>query len=130
MAAGDVPLGFVAIPGAIPHLKSGRVKVIGVTTAKRSPFGPDWMTAQEGGIPGVDATNWVGLFAPKGVPQPIIDRLHTEVIKVLELKDVRERLAAVGGEAAGMSQAAFLAKIRTDADRFKKIVQSAGIKAE
>ena len=130
VAAGDVPLGFVAIPGALPHLKSGRVKVLGVTTAKRSPFGPDWITAQEGGIPDLDVTNWVGLFAPKGVPQAVIDKIHGEVLKVLELKDIRERLAAAGGEPAGMSQAQFLAKIKTDAERFKKIVQTAGIKAE
>jgi tripartite-type tricarboxylate transporter receptor subunit TctC len=130
VAAGDVPLGVVAIPGALPHLKSGRVKVLGVTTAKRSAYGPDWITAQEAGIPELDASNWVGLFAPKGVPQAIIEKIHGEMLKVLEQKDVRERLAAAGGEPAGMSQAQFLAKIKTDADRFRKIVQTAGIKAE
>lgn len=130
VAAGEIPLGFVAIPGAMPHLKSGRVKVLGVTTAKRAAFEPKWVTAREAGVPELDATNWVGLFAPRGVPQPILDRIHGEVVKTLESADVRQRLAEVGGEAAPMTPAAFTAKIRQDLERYRAVVRAANIKPE
>ena len=130
VAAGEVPIGVVAIPGAIPHLKSGRVKVLGVTTAKRTTFGPQWVTPKEAGIGDVDASNWVGVFAPKGVPKPIVDRLHAEILKTLDMPDTKQRMLDAGGEPAGMSQAAFLAKVRRDAERYRVVVKAAGVKAE
>ena len=130
IAAGDVPLGVVSIPGATPHLKSGRAKVIGVTTAKRSTLDSSWSTPRDAGIPEVDASIWVGLFAPKGVPQPIIDRLNSEVRRTLDSADVQKRFADTGSETVGMSSADFLARIKKDAERYKAIVKAAGIKPE
>jgi len=77
-AGGDVAMTIAGFPGVTPHLKSGRIKVIGVTTAKRSPHAPDWMTPLEAGIRGVDASIWVGLFAPKGAPKAVVDKLYAE----------------------------------------------------
>jgi tripartite-type tricarboxylate transporter receptor subunit TctC len=130
VAAGEIPLGVVAIPGAMPHLKSGRVKVIGLTTAKRAAYEPKWPTAQEGGVKDLDASNWVGLFAPKGTPQPIVDRIHSEVLKALEAPDVKAKFAEAGGETAGMSQAAFAAKIKTDLERYRAVVKQGNLKPE
>lgn len=130
IAAGDVPFGVVAIPGATPHLKSGRAKVIGITTAKRSALDPAWVTPREAGIPEVDVSIWVGLFAPKGVPQSVVDRLNTEVRRTLDSADVQKRFAETGSETVGMSRADFLARVRKDAERYKAIVKAAGMKPE
>jgi tripartite-type tricarboxylate transporter receptor subunit TctC len=129
IAAGDVQLGVVSIPGATPHLKSGRAKVIGITTAKRSTLDPAWATPRDAGLD-VDASIWVGLLAPKGVPQPIIDRLNAEVRKTLSDPDVQKRYADQGFETVGMSSADFHARIKKDAERYKAIVRAAGIKPE
>jgi tripartite-type tricarboxylate transporter receptor subunit TctC len=76
LAGGDIPLGVLASSSAAPHVKSGRARVLAVTMAKRSKFNPEWPTLQEAGVKEVDASNWTALFAPKGTPQPIIDKLN------------------------------------------------------
>ena len=83
VAAGDVHFGVMAAPGAMPHIKSGRGKVIGITTAKKSPLDPSWATPRDAGIPDLDASIWVGLFAPKGTPQAVVDRINKEVRETL-----------------------------------------------
>jgi tripartite-type tricarboxylate transporter receptor subunit TctC len=129
VAAGDVHFGVMAVPGAMPHLKSGRGKVIGITTAKKSPLEPAWQTPREAGIPDLDASIWVGLFAPRGTPQAIVDRVNGEVRKTLDNPEVKKRFVDIGSETAGMSQADFLARIRQDAARYKAIVKAADVKA-
>ncbi len=130
-ASGEVVWTVAGIPGVTPHLKSGRVKVIGVTTGKRSPHGPDWVTPQEGGIAGVDASIWVGLFAPKGVPKAVIDRLYAETAAVLKLPDVRERYASVGAaDTIGMPPADYHARIKLDREIYRKVAQQVGIRPQ
>jgi len=129
VAAGDVHFGVMAAPGAIPHIKSGRGKVIGITTAKKSLLDPSWATPRDAGIPDLDASIWVGLFAPKGTPQPVIERLNKEVRQTLSLPDVQKRFVeSAGAEAVGMTPAEFLARIKDDAERYKRVVQKAGVK--
>ena len=130
VASGEVQLGVVAVPAVLPHLSSGRVKVIGLTTAKRSSFDKTWVTANESGIPRVDASNWVGLFAPKGVPSAVVAKLYAEVVKTLENPDMQKRFASAGAELGGMSSADFTKRIKTDAQRYKEVVQRAQIKPE
>jgi tripartite-type tricarboxylate transporter receptor subunit TctC len=129
VAAGDVHFGVMAAPGAIPHIKSGRGKVIGITTAKKSPLDLSWATPRDAGIPDLDASIWVGLFAPKGTPQAIIDRVNAEVRQTLNLPEVQKRFVeSAGAEAVGMTPAEFLARIKNDAERYKRVVQKAGVK--
>jgi len=129
VAAGDVQFGVMAAPGAMPHIKSGRGKVIGITTAKKSPLDPSWATPRDAGIPDLDASIWVGLFAPKGTPQAIVDRINKEVRQTLGSPEVQKKfIESVGGEAVGMTQAEFLARIKADAERYKRVVQKAGVK--
>jgi tripartite-type tricarboxylate transporter receptor subunit TctC len=129
VAAGDVDFGVMAVPGAMPHMKSGRGKVIGISTAKKSPLDASWATPRDAGIPDLDASIWVGLLAPKGTPQPIIDRINKEVRETLSLPDVQKRFVESGGaEAIGMTPAEFLARIKSDAERYKRVVQKAGVK--
>lgn len=130
VAAGDVHFGVMAVPGATPHLKSGRAKVIGITTAKKSPLDPSWATPRDAGIPDLDASIWVGLFAPKGTPQAIVERINAEVRKTMAQPDVQKRFTETGSETVGMSPSEFLARIKQDAERYKQVVQRAGVKPE
>jgi tripartite-type tricarboxylate transporter receptor subunit TctC len=112
----------------LPHLQAKRVKVIGSTTAKRTAQTPDWPTAQELGVPGVDASIWVGLFAPRGTPAPIVNRLYKASADALQLPEVRERLAVVGGaEAVALSPADTNARVKRDAQRYRKVVQDVAL---
>ena len=131
VGAGDVDFGVMGVPGATPFLKSGRGKVIGITTARKSPLDPSWATPRDAGIPDLDASIWVGLFAPKGTPQPIADKLNAEVRKTLADADLQKRFVEAGGaEALGMSSADFLARIKRDAERYGRVVKAANIRPE
>jgi tripartite-type tricarboxylate transporter receptor subunit TctC len=130
VASGEVPLGVVAIPAVMPHVQSGRVKVLGLTTAHRAAYNKDWVPATEAGVKNVDASNWVGLFAPKGVPSDVLAKLHTEVAKILAEPDVKKRFADAGAEVGGMSPNAFADRIRKDAARYKLVVKNGNIRAE
>jgi len=131
VGAGDVDFGVMGVPGAAPFLKSGRGKVIGITTAKKSPLDPSWATPRDAGIPDLDASIWVGLFAPKGTPQPVVDKLNGEVRKSLADPDLQKRFVEAGGaEAVGMSGAEFLSRIKHDAERYGRVVKAANVKAE
>jgi tripartite-type tricarboxylate transporter receptor subunit TctC len=131
VGAGDVDFGVMGVPGAAPFLKSGRGKVIGITTAKKSPLDPSWATPRDAGIQDLDASIWVGLFAPKGTPQPVVDKLNGEVRKTLADPDLQKRFVESGGaEAVGMSSSEFLARIKQDAERYGRVVKAAGVKAE
>ena len=131
VAAGDVHFGVMAVPGATPHLKSGRAKVIGITTAKKSPLDPSWATPRDAGIQDLDASIWVGLFAPKGTPPAIVERLNAEVRRTIEQPEVKKRyVEAAGAEAVGMSPAEFSARIKQDAERYQRVVKAAGVKPE
>ena len=128
VAAGEVLLTVAGLPGVTPFLKPPRVRVISISTAKRTPQTSEWTSASEAGLSGVDASIWVGLFAPKGVPKPVVDRLYREVSAALKLPDVRERYALVGGaETVGMPPADFHARIRRDAAKYREIVKTVGI---
>lgn len=130
VVAGEVPLSVAAVSVALPYLKSGRLKAIGLTTAKRSSYDPSWPTAQEGGIPQVDGSNWVGLFSPKGVPADIQATIYREVSKVLQTPDVKRRFADTGAEVGGMPPAEFAARIETDARKMKEVVARANVRVD
>jgi tripartite-type tricarboxylate transporter receptor subunit TctC len=128
VAASEVTFTVAGLPGVLPHLDGKRVKVLGITTAKRTPQTQNWSTAQESGIPGVDASIWVGLFAPKGTPKAIVDRLYKESVEVLKLPEVKERYATVGGaDTIGMPAAGFNERVKKDAARYRKVIQDVGL---
>src|SRR6185503_7313318 len=130
VAQGDVAVTSAGVPGVLPHLQSGRVKVLGVTTARRWDFGRDWMPAAEAGFPGVDASIWTGLFVPKGTPRAVVDRIYKETAATLQQADVRERFATLGSEPVSMPPAEFAKKVKQDAERYRKIVQDVGLQAQ
>lgn len=131
VATNEVVWTVAGLPGVTPHLQAKRVKVLGITTAKRTAQTPDWPSAQEGGIPGVDASIWVGFFVPKGTPKRIIDRLYSVSVDMLKFPDVKERFAVVGGaETIGMPPAAFHKRVKQDAERYRKVVKDVGIEPQ
>jgi tripartite-type tricarboxylate transporter receptor subunit TctC len=130
VAGGDIPLGVMASSSATPHLKSGRVRVVAVTGAQPSKFNPEWPTLQSQGVKDVDASNWTLLLAPKGTPQPIVDKINAEVVKILNMPDVKERFAAGGVETTPSTPAELDAKIKKATESIASIVEKAKIKAD
>jgi len=131
VATNEVIWTVAGLPGVTPHLQAKRVKVLGITTAKRTAQTPDWPSAQEGGIPGVDASIWVGFFVPKGTPKRIIDKLYSASADMLKYPDVKERFAVVGGaETVGMPPAEFHKRVKQDAERYKRVVKEVGIEPQ
>lgn len=128
VAGNEVVFTVAGLPGVLPHLQAKRVKVLGVTTAKRSPQVPDYMSAQEAGIPGVDASIWVGLFAPKGTPKEVVAKLYAASAEVLKMPDVKQRYASVGGaETTTMGSAEFNKRISSELERYRKVAAQVGI---
>jgi tripartite-type tricarboxylate transporter receptor subunit TctC len=130
IAAGEIPLGMLASSSVAPLLPTGRVRALAVASAKRSALDPDWPTLQEQGVADVNASTWTALLAPKGTPPAIIDKLNAEVVKVLNMPDVKERFAAGGVETIPSSAAELDARITRDAAQFGLIAQKANIKAD
>ena len=130
LAAGDIPLGVLASSSVAPHVKSGRVRVLAVTMAKRSTLNPEWPTLQQEGVKEVDASNWTALFAPKATPQPVIDKLNAEVVKILKMPDVKERFAGGGVDTIPSSAVELDARVKQEAERFRVIVQKANIRPD
>jgi tripartite-type tricarboxylate transporter receptor subunit TctC len=130
LAGGDVPLGLLAISSVAPHVKSNRMRVLALTTAKRSPFYPDWQTLQEQGVSEVNASNWVAMYAPKGTPQPIVDKLNTEINKILNMQDIKDRFATGGAVTLPMTPAELGARQQKDAATFKVLVEKSGVKPD
>jgi tripartite-type tricarboxylate transporter receptor subunit TctC len=130
VAAGDVPLGTLAISSALPHVKAGRVRVLALTTAKKSNAFPDWKTLQDNDVPEVDASNWVAMFAPAGTPKPVVDKLNAEIAKILAMPDIKERFAAGGAETLPMTSADLDVLVRADTTRLKVIVEKANLKPD
>jgi tripartite-type tricarboxylate transporter receptor subunit TctC len=127
LVAGDIPLGVLASSSVAPHVASGNVRVLAVTTAKRSPLNPEWPTLREEGAGDINASNWTALFAPKGTPQPIIDKLNAEVVKILNMPDVKERFAAGGVVTIPSTAADLSARITRELAEYRTIIQKANI---
>jgi tripartite-type tricarboxylate transporter receptor subunit TctC len=131
VAANEVGYTIAGLPGVLPHLQAGRVKVLGITMAKRSPQTPDFPSMEESGVKGVDASIWVGLFAPKGTPKPAIEAIYKAASAVLKQDDVKKRYASVGGaETSGLASAAFTKRVRDDIARYKTVAAQVGVKQQ
>jgi tripartite-type tricarboxylate transporter receptor subunit TctC len=125
--AGHVTMMFGPMPVVLPHAKSGRLRVIAVSTSNRSRAFPDVPTVGEAGVPGYDSTNAVGILAPAGTPREIIAKLNLEIVRILNLPDVRERLSALGAEPVASSPAEFAGFIQADIAKWAKVVRAAKI---
>jgi tripartite-type tricarboxylate transporter receptor subunit TctC len=129
LLAGQVQMMVDGLPSALPHIKAGKLRAIALTSLRRSPSLPDLPTIAET-YPGFYADAWSGLFAPKGTPQPVVDKLSAEVQRILKLPDVREKLAALGAEPVGSTQAEFTAHVKREIDKWAKVVKASGAKVD
>lgn len=126
LMAGEVTMTFATIVAAMPQIKGGRVKVIGVAATKRLAALPDVPTISESVLPGFESTSWGGVFAPAGTPPAIVASLQTEITKALRLPDVRERLAGLGAEIVGSSSAEFAEYLKAEIAKWSGVIKTAG----
>jgi tripartite-type tricarboxylate transporter receptor subunit TctC len=130
LVGGHVQVMFSGFSAAMPHIKTGRVRALAVTGAGRSAALPDVPTIAEQGFPGVEATAWYGVLAPAGTPQSVITRLHDEIVRILKLSDVVQKLDGLGFEIVGSRPAEFGAYIKSEIKKWEKVVKASGAKAE
>jgi tripartite-type tricarboxylate transporter receptor subunit TctC len=128
--SGEVQMFFAQSSSALPQWRAGKVVALGVATRKRLASAPELPTISEQGFPDFEATSWYGLVAPAGAPAAIIDRLHGEIVHVLALSEVRERIAGLGAEPVGNSPSEFAAMQRAEAARWMRIAKEANIHAD
>lgn len=130
VAGGQVPLLAMNALEVKPQVASGKLKVLAVLSAQRSPIFPDAPTIAESGFKGFEASVWYALMAPAQTPPAIVDKLHAEVQKALQAPEVKERMSAVGGEVLPGSRAAMVALLRSERQRYDKLVREAHIKPD
>jgi len=130
LLAGQINMLFATPLEATPHVKSGRVRALAVSTTARSPAMPDLPTVVEAGVPGFEVNNWYGVIAPAGTPREIVDRLNQELVRALRLREVVEQFARDGVDTKGTTRDEFAAHIRNEIAKWRKVVADAGIKPE
>jgi tripartite-type tricarboxylate transporter receptor subunit TctC len=130
LVSGEVSVGFATTPSVIAHIKSGRLRGLAVTGAQRSASTPDLPTVSEAGVKGYEVTGWYGILVPAGTPQDVISRLHAESVKVIKLPDVRQKLDAAGFEAIGTTPEEFGAFMRSEVEKWAKVVKAAGVRVD
>ncbi len=130
LIAGQVQLVFSDAPPAIPHVKSGRLRAIAVTGAKRTPLMPEYPTVAESGVPGFALDNWWGILVPTGTAKDRIARINTELVKIMQSADAKTRFANLGVEAIHSTPAEFDAYIRSEYTKLAKVIKDAGAKAD
>jgi tripartite-type tricarboxylate transporter receptor subunit TctC len=127
--AGQIPIYFMNALQAVPHMRSGRLRALGVTSDKRFPGLPNVPTIAEAGVPGYAMTNWYGMLVPANTPQNAIARLHAEVARILNLPDLKDRLSSEGAEVIASTPGEFAAFLRQEMAKAAKIVKASGMTA-
>ena len=127
LAAGDIPLAVLASSSVAPMVANGNIRVLAITTARRSPLNPDWPTMQESGVPGIASSNWTALLAPAGTPQPIIDKIDAAVVKILNTQDVKDRFAAGGVNTIPSTPAELAARVKQEGAAYRDVIQKANV---
>lgn len=127
LLGGQVAMSFDTITPVLPHIQSGKLRALAVTTGKRSSALPDTPTLNESGLKDFDLGTWFGVLAPAGTPPDIVARLNTEMVKVIHSPDFRERMAKIGAEPIGDTPQQMAAQIKSDTERFAKVIKDANI---
>ncbi len=130
LITGRIELAFASIAPVIPHVKSGRLKVLGTSADKRDPQFPEVPTIAESGVPGYDMRSWYGVLATAGTPPLVIEKLNAELVRILALPDLRAQYLVGGLHATSGSVADFAAYIKNEHEKWARVVKSAGIRAE
>jgi len=128
--AGETQLVIPAMPAALQQARSGKLRALAVTTAKRVAAAPELPTVAESGVPGYEITIWNGLLAPSGTPKPVLDRLHAEVLKVLAMPEVKQSFTNIGAEIVTSTPVQFAAFIKSDLAKYAKVVKDADVRID
>ena len=130
LLSGQVELNFESPPNTLQHIKAGKLKALGITSAKRSALLPDVPTIAEQGLPGYEIIQWLGILGPPGMPKPVVDKLNAEVNAIMKTPEFAEKVASQGGLVYGGSPEDFAAYIRNDVPKWDKLVKAANIKLD
>jgi tripartite-type tricarboxylate transporter receptor subunit TctC len=129
LMAGRIPIMSSTMPPVLPQLKTGKVRALAVTSAKRSPALPDVPTVAESGVPGYEAIAWQGLLAPGGTPKPIVTRVNAEFVKVLRQPDIVAKLNEQGYETVASTPEWFAAYVKSEIAKWTSVIKAAGLKS-
>ena len=127
--AGHTPIAFTSLPPAVPQIKDGKLRALAVTSKTRSQALPEVASMMEAGYPGIVGEGWFAFIAPAGTPNDITALLYRELVRIISLPDVKERLAALGFDAVGTTPDESRAQFRTESEKWAKVIRDAGIKA-
>lgn len=130
LLSGEIALYLSSVPPALPMMKAGRVRAIGVTSAKRMPSQPDIPTISETGLPGYEVTNWYGVMMPAGVPKDILAKVNADLVKILKQPEVQQRFAGEGGDISANTPGEFATFIRNEIAKWAKAVKASGAKVD
>jgi tripartite-type tricarboxylate transporter receptor subunit TctC len=130
LLGGQVSMMFSQLSSALPHIRSGKLRPLGMASLKRSAVMPELATIAEQGFPGFEALSWYALMVPAGTPQEIVSRLHQETARILKLAEVREKLAGLGAEPVGNAPEELAARIRSESARWADVIRRQGIKPD
>ena len=130
LIGGQINMYFSNILSAVPYVKAGRLKGLGVTGQKRSVVAPEIPTIAESGLPGYEDYNWYGILAPRGTPKAVVNRLHADIVQVVKGQDMEERLTKDGAEVIANTPDEFARFIREEIQRYARIVKESGLRAE
>ena len=130
LIGGRLDLSFATIISSQTHIRSGRLRVLAMSSPKRAPALPDTPTLAEAGVPGVAVVNWYGLIAPRSTPKAILERVAAETIKAVQAPEMLKRLVADGSEGVGSTPAQFQAHIRAESNQWRRVIKQAGIKGQ
>ena len=128
--SGEVQMSCIQVQVALTQVRAGRLRALGITSAKRLAIAPDVPTVAEAGVPGFEAESWQAVVVPAGTPRAIVDRLHKEIAKALQAPDVADRLTAEGTSAGGMPPDVFAAYIKSETEKWAKVVKLVGARAD
>lgn len=128
--SGEAHLMFAVMQAGLPHVKAGKLRALAVSGARRSLSAPDLPTISESGVPGYEFVSWNGVHVPAATPKAVIAKINTELLKVLQLPDVRERMAGLGMEVAGSTPDELAALVRSDIAKWSRVIRESGIRVE
>jgi tripartite-type tricarboxylate transporter receptor subunit TctC len=130
LLGGQIPMMFINQDVALPHVKSGKLRALAVTSKQRNPLYPDAPTIAESGIPGYEALSWSGLSAIKGTPKPVVDRLEAAMRKIMTSPEIKQRMESVGFVIPAQGSAPYTTFVKSEIDLWTRVIKTAGIKAE
>jgi tripartite-type tricarboxylate transporter receptor subunit TctC len=130
LIGGQIQLMFDNLASSLTQVRAGKVKALAVTTSKRTALAPELPTIAESGLPGFDISTWFGIFVPAGTGREVVEKLHGEFARALAAPDVRERMLNLGAEPVGSAPAEFAAYIRSEADKYARVIKASGARVD